>query len=152
MRVTRARYGMLSLNSVGSESNVRMIHSVASDSVVAQIAKHATTPARLLLEVNLAGEETKSGVAPAEVEAFLQRASEHEAVAFEGLMTMPPLALEPDETRPYFIRLRELAAELEPRWSPRHSFGALSMGTSQDYAVAAQEGATIVRIGSTLYA
>lgn len=130
---------------------VRLIHSVASDSVVEQVARHATGPARLLLEVNLAGEESKSGIAPQQVEGFLERASEHDLVRFEGLMTMPPPVTDPEQARPWFERLRALAAELGGRWSPRHEFTVLSMGTSQDYSVAVEEGATIVRIGSTLY-
>jgi uncharacterized pyridoxal phosphate-containing UPF0001 family protein len=95
-----------------------------------------TIPA--LLEVNLSGEEAKSGVAPSEVGGFLERYP-----VIRGLMTMPPLAEDPEASRPYFRRLRELADE--------HGLQELSMGTSQDYRVAADEGTTIVRVGSTIF-
>jgi len=96
-----------------------------------------TIPA--LLEVNLSGEETKSGVAPDEIGRYLALYPE-----LRGLMTMPPLADDPEASRPYFRRLRELAEE--------HGLRELSMGTSQDYRIAADEGATFVRVGSVLYA
>jgi pyridoxal phosphate enzyme (YggS family) len=130
---------------------VRMIHSVESESVMRQIDRHADGQAQLLLEVNIAGEESKHGVRPEEVERFLEKAAQFEAVRFAGLMTMPPLVSDPEETRPYFATLRELAERLGPAWSPRHEFGVLSMGTSQDYEVAVEEGATICRLGSVLY-
>jgi pyridoxal phosphate enzyme (YggS family) len=119
---------------------VRYIHSVASDSVLAQLERHAQPETEVLIEVNVSGEEGKSGVAPAELDAFLLRCP----VTVVGLMTMPPLATDPEQSRPYFAALRELA---ERRGLPQ-----LSMGTSQDYVVAAQEGATIVRLGTNLYA
>jgi pyridoxal phosphate enzyme (YggS family) len=130
---------------------VRLIHSVGSESVMRQIERHAAEPARVLLEVNVAGEESKSGVAPAEVDSFLETASRYGQVRFAGLMTMPPLAGEPEEARPWFAALRELAARLAGNWSPRHDFSILSMGTSQDYEVAVEEGATICRLGTVLY-
>ena len=120
--------------------HVRLIDSVASESVLAQLERHGTPDTEVLLEVNLAGEESKSGIAPDELPAFLERAP----IRVTGLMTMPPLAENPEESRRYFAQLRELAA--------RHDLHRLSMGTSQDYVVAAEEGATIVRIGTTLYA
>jgi len=110
-----------------------LVHSVDSDSA----ARRLTVPA--LLEVNLSGEGSKSGVAPEEVGAFVARYP-----LVRGLMTMPPLAPDAEASRPYFRRLRELAAE--------HGLGDLSMGTSQDYRVAVQEGATLVRVGSTIFA
>lgn len=112
-----------------------LCHSLASRSA----ARRLTIPA--LVEVNLAGEETKSGVAPEELDAFLAAAREA-GVDVRGLMTMPPLAHNPETSRPYFRRLRELAAV--------HGLAELSMGTSQDYRVAAEEGATLVRVGSVL--
>jgi pyridoxal phosphate enzyme (YggS family) len=118
---------------------VRLVHSVASDSVLAQLERHGTPETQVLVEVNVAGEESKSGVAPADLPAFLERCP----VTVVGLMTMPPFAEDPEASRRYFAALRELAHEL----GLRH----LSMGTTQDFAVAAQEGATIVRIGSRLY-
>jgi PLP dependent protein len=109
-----------------------LVHSLDSESA----AKRLTIPA--LVEVNLSGEATKSGVPPEELGAFLALYPD-----VRGLMTMPPLADDPEASRPYFVRLRELAAE--------HGLEELSMGTSQDYRVAAEEGATYVRVGSTLY-
>jgi hypothetical protein len=118
---------------------VRYIESVSSDSVLAQLARHATPQTEVLVEVNIAGEAGKSGVAPAELGAFLERCP----VTVVGLMTMPPLASTPEQSRPYFAALRELG--------DRHGLRHLSMGTSQDYVAAIQEGATIVRLGTSLY-
>jgi pyridoxal phosphate enzyme (YggS family) len=117
---------------------VRLIHSVASDSALAQLEKH---PAKeVLVQVNVAGEEGKAGVAPDELADFVARCP----VPVSGLMTMPPFTENPEDSRPHFARLAELAAE--------HGLERLSMGTTQDYEVAVQEGATIVRLGSVLYA
>jgi pyridoxal phosphate enzyme (YggS family) len=113
-----------------------LCHSLASSSAAARL----TIPA--LVEVNLSGEESKSGVEPEALAAFLAEAREL-GVDVRGLMTMPPLAADPEASRPYFRRLRELAGE--------HGLAELSMGTSQDYRVAAEEGATLVRVGSVLY-
>jgi uncharacterized pyridoxal phosphate-containing UPF0001 family protein len=118
---------------------VRLIHSVSSDSVLDQLGKHGTPGTEVLVEVNLSGEESKSGVAPAGLDDFIERCP----VRVSGLMTMPPLAQDPQASRPYFSRLRELAAE--------RGLERLSMGTSQDYRVAVEEGATIVRVGTILY-
>jgi PLP dependent protein len=120
--------------------HVRYIHSVASESALAQLARHGTPDTRVLIEVNVAGEAGKSGIAPSDLPGFLERC----AVPVVGLMTMPPLAAQPEDNRPHFAALADLAAQ--------HGLSELSMGTSQDYAVAAQEGATIVRLGTTLYA
>ncbi len=109
-----------------------LVHSLDSESAAGRL----TIPA--LVEVNLSGEPTKSGVAPDELSAFLSLYGD-----VRGLMTMPPLADEPETSRPYFRRLRELAHE--------HGLAELSMGTSQDYRVAAEEGATYVRLGSVLW-
>ena len=115
----------------------RLIHSVASESALRQLEKH---PAReVLLEVNVAGEEGKAGIAPEELPEYLERCP----VPVTGLMTMPPFADDPEESRPHFARLAELAAG--------HGLTRLSMGTTQDYEVAVQEGATIVRLGTVLY-
>jgi pyridoxal phosphate enzyme (YggS family) len=109
-----------------------LLHSLGSESA----ARRVTVPA--LLEVNLSGEGSKSGVAPEEVGAYVARCP-----LIRGLMTMPPLATEPESSRPYFRRLRELAAE--------HGLPELSMGTSQDYRIAVEEGATLVRVGATIF-
>ena len=120
--------------------HVALIHSVASDSALRQLERHGTPDTEILVEVNAAGEEGKAGVAPAELGAFIARCP----VRVTGLMTMPPFTDDPASSRPYFAALRELARE--------HGLHHLSMGTSQDYRVAAEEGATIVRLGTSLYA
>jgi PLP dependent protein len=117
--------------------NVRLIHSVASDSALRKLEEH---PAKeVLLQVNVAGEEGKAGIDPAELGDFIARCP----VPVTGLMTMPPFVERAEDNRRHFARLAELAAE--------HGLGRLSMGTTQDYEVAAEEGATIVRLGSVLY-
>jgi pyridoxal phosphate enzyme (YggS family) len=131
---------------------VRLIHSVESESVLRQLERNASGRLRVLLEVNLAKEASKYGVDPAAVDGFLEGAESYEKVSFAGLMTMPPLATEPEQARPYFSALRELAERLGRDWAPRHDFGVLSMGTSQDFEVAVEEGATVLRLGSVLYA
>jgi PLP dependent protein len=118
---------------------VELIHSVASDSALRQLERHGTPSTEILVEVNVAGEEGKAGIAPAELPAFLERAP----VRVTGLMGMPPFADDPEQSRPHFAALRELA--------DAHGLHRLSMGTSQDYAVAVEEGATIVRVGSVLF-
>jgi pyridoxal phosphate enzyme (YggS family) len=118
---------------------VRWIHSVASDSALKELEKHAAPQTEVLVEVNIAREEGKSGIDPGELDAFLERCP----VKVVGLMTMPPMTQRPEDSRRWFAALAELAGERGLR--------ELSMGTSQDYAVAAQEGATIVRIGTILY-
>src|SRR5256885_2567515 len=122
--------------------HVRYIHSVASDSALRELGKHGTPQTQVLVEVNVAGEEGKAGIAPAELDGFLERGAGG-PYSVVGLMTMPPFARDPEDSRRWFAALRELAE--------RHGLRELSMGTSQDYAVAAQEGATIVRIGARLY-
>jgi uncharacterized pyridoxal phosphate-containing UPF0001 family protein len=118
---------------------VRYIHSVASDSALAQLARHGTADTRVLIEVNVAGEAGKSGISPDQLPGFLERCP----VAVVGLMTMPPMARQPEDSRPHFATLAQLASD--------HGLPELSMGTSQDYGVAVAEGATIIRLGSTLY-
>jgi hypothetical protein len=109
-----------------------LVHSLGSESAAARLSAPA------LVEVNLSGEESKSGVAPEQIGELLAAYAE-----VCGLMTMPPAATDPEASRPFFRRLRELAAE--------HGLPELSMGTSQDYRIAAEEGATLVRVGSVLY-
>jgi PLP dependent protein len=113
-------------------STCELVHSLASESA----AKRLTVPA--LVEVNLAGEATKSGVPPEDLPELLAAYPD-----VRGLMTMPPETDDPEASRPYFRRLRELAGE--------HGLAELSMGTSQDYRVAVGEGATLIRVGSVLY-
>ncbi|HTZ07289.1 MAG TPA: YggS family pyridoxal phosphate enzyme [Gaiellaceae bacterium] len=109
-----------------------LCHSLDSESAARKLAIPA------LVEVNLSGEPTKSGVEPADLPRFLELYAD-----VRGLMTMPPATADPEESRPFFRRLRELAAE--------HGLRELSMGTSQDYRIAAEEGATYVRVGSVLW-
>jgi hypothetical protein len=109
-----------------------LVHSLDSDSAARRLAIPA------LLEVNLSGEQSKSGVAPEDVSAYVERYP-----LIRGLMTMPPLAADPEASRASFRRLRELARE--------HDLRELSMGTSQDWRVAVEEGATLIRVGSVLY-
>ena len=120
---------------------VRWIHSVASDSALKELGRHATSDTEVLVEVNIAGEEGKSGVDPGELDGFLERCP----VTVVGLMTMPPMAQRPDSVG----LLRDHAALA--RLAGERGLPELSMGTSQDYAVAVQEGATIVRLGTILY-
>lgn len=118
---------------------VELIHSVASDSALRQLERHGRPETRVLIEVNVADEAEKAGIAPPQLGEFIARCP----VPVVGLMTMPPFATDPEDSRPHFARLAELAAE--------HGLRELSMGTSQDYGVAAEEGATIVRLGTVLY-
>jgi PLP dependent protein len=123
--------------------HVRLIHSVASESVLRELARHrelARPGLRVLIEVNIAGEAGKEGVAPERLDAFIEDCP----VPVAGLMTMPPPASEPERSRRWFATLRELACA--------RGLAQLSMGTTQDYLVAIEEGATIVRIGTRLYA
>jgi uncharacterized pyridoxal phosphate-containing UPF0001 family protein len=109
-----------------------LVHSLASESAARRLAVPA------LVEVNLSGEDSKSGIAPADLPHFLRLYD-----AIRGLMTMPPETSDPEQSRRYFRRLAQLGRE--------HGLSELSMGTSQDYRVAAEEGATVVRVGSVLY-
>jgi pyridoxal phosphate enzyme (YggS family) len=122
--------------------HVRLIHSVASDSALHELERHrelARPGLRILVQVNVAGEPGKAGVAAEELDSFIARSP----LPVAGLMTMPPLAADPQASRPWFAALRELGRE--------RGLEQLSMGTSQDYIVAVEEGATIVRIGTKLY-
>jgi PLP dependent protein len=123
--------------------HVRLIHSVASDSVLRELERHrelARPGLRILIEVNVAREPGKAGVAPDELDAMIERSP----LPVAGLMTMPPLSPDPEDSRRWFAALRELA---DARGLPE-----LSMGTTQDYLIAVEEGASIVRIGTRLYA
>lgn len=123
--------------------HVRLIHSLASESALRELqrqAQRARPGLRVLIEVNLAGDPSKEGIAPELLPSFLARSP----LPVAGLMTMPPLTHDPEQSRPHFRRLRELARE--------HGLPELSMGTTQDFRVAVQEGATIVRIGTRLFA
>jgi PLP dependent protein len=117
----------------------RLIHSVASDSALEQLSRHGDAETEILIEVNVAGEQGKGGFAPDRLAEVLERCP----VRATGLMTMPPFGTDPEGSRPHFARLAELAAE--------HGLERLSMGTSQDWPVAVEEGATTIRLGTALY-
>lgn len=122
--------------------HVRLIHSLASESALRELERHAERARpglRVLIEVNLAGDPAKAGIAPEHLDDFIARSP----VPVAGLMTMPPLSGDPEGSRPWFRRLREMAQA--------RGLAELSMGTTQDFAVAVGEGATIVRIGTRLY-
>jgi pyridoxal phosphate enzyme (YggS family) len=123
--------------------HVRLIHSVASLSALRELERHKDTAKaglQVLVEVNVAGEQGKAGIAPQELDIYLEQCP----VPVAGLMTMPPATRDPDQSRRWFCALRELAGE--------RGLSQLSMGTSQDYEAAVEEGATIVRLGSSLLA
>ena len=122
--------------------HVRLIHSVASESVLAELERrreHARPGLEILLEVNVAAEQGKAGIAPEEIDRYIEAAP----FPVAGLMTMPPITARAEDSRRWFAALRALADERGLR--------ELSMGTTQDYLVAVEEGATIVRIGTRLY-
>jgi len=119
--------------------HVRLIHSVASDSALEQLARHARPGLEMLVQVNVAGEPEKAGIDPGELGAFIGRCR----FPPSGLMVMPPAAERPEDSRRWFAATRELAE--------RHGLTRLSMGTSQDYVVAVEEGATLVRLGQILF-
>jgi hypothetical protein len=123
--------------------HVRLIHSLASESALRELARNADRARpglRVLIEINLAADPSKHGIAPELLPSFIERSP----FPVAGLMTMPPLANDAEHSRPYFRRLSELGRA--------HGLSELSMGTTQDFAVAVEEGATIVRIGTRLYA
>lgn len=117
---------------------VRLVHSVWSERVLSQLDRHARPETEVLIQVNVAGEEGKGGVAPPDLAETIARCP----VRVVGLSTMPPYAPDPEGSRPHFVRLAELAGE--------HGLERLSMGTSQDWRVAVAEGATTIRLGSAL--
>ena len=117
----------------------RLIHSVATDSVLDQLARHGTPETEVLVEVNVSGEVGKGGVEPESLAEFIARCP----VRVGGLMTMPPFSEDPEHSRAHFARLAELAAA--------NGLARLSMGTSQDWRVAVQEGATMIRLGTALF-
>jgi uncharacterized pyridoxal phosphate-containing UPF0001 family protein len=118
---------------------VRLIHSVSTDSVLERLGRQPETATEVLVQVNVAGEQGKGGVDPAELGAFIERCP----VRVSGLSTMPPFTEDPEVSRPHFARLARLAAE--------HGLERLSMGTTQDWPVAVEEGATIIRLGTALF-
>ncbi len=132
---------------------VSLIHSVDSARLVWELAKRAPEggTVEVLFQVNVSGEEAKYGVSEGEVEALLEAAARTEGrVCARGFMTLAPLVEDPEDVRYVFAKLRAIRDRLSPRWSPHFDLSELSMGMSGDYAVAVEEGATLVRIGRTL--
>lgn len=129
---------------------VRLIHSLDSERLAAEIARRAEGPARVLVELNIAEESTKGGIVPPRLRAFVEDVSVHPDLVIGGLMAMPPQQPDGERNRRHFAETRRLAEELRREWEGRHDFRDLSMGTSQDYLVAAEEGATMVRVGRGL--
>jgi len=130
---------------------VRLIHALESESAAAAVDRRAQTPQDVLVEVNVACDPHKYGVSPERLDPFLELLATLDRVRVRGLMTMPPAVPEPEGSRGAFAALRELATRSAERWEGRHRFDVLSMGTSQDYLVAVEEGATVIRLGGALY-
>jgi pyridoxal phosphate enzyme (YggS family) len=131
---------------------VSLIHSVDSTRLVEELARRATEGGiDVLLQINVGGEFSKYGVSEGEVEALLAAAAGTGGrVRAKGFMTLAPLVEDPEDVRYVFAKLRAIRDRLSPRWSPHFDLSELSMGMSGDYAVAVEEGATLVRIGRTL--
>lgn len=130
--------------------SVRLVHSVDSLRLAEEFARRSEGPMRVLVEVNVAEEPTKGGILPPRLRAFVDDVSARTDLVIGGLMAMPPLHPDAEMSRPYFASVRRLAEELATEWQGRHDVSDLSMGTSQDYLVAAEEGATMVRVGRGL--
>ncbi len=124
-------------------AHVNRLHSLDSERLIAEIDRHASHPIICYVEVNVSGEESKQGIHPDELPALLRAAAKSSHVIVSGLMTVAPVVDDPELTRPIFARLRELAGA--------HSFSALSMGMTDDYTVAVEEGATVVRVGRAIF-
>jgi len=129
---------------------VQLIHSLSTESAAQQIDARSPAPQDVLVEVNVAGDPGKEGIAPEGVDAFLELLASLPNVRVQGLMTMPAFAEEPEQSRASFAALRALAEQAGERWRGTHALAQLSMGTSQDFEVAVEEGATLVRAGSVL--
>jgi pyridoxal phosphate enzyme (YggS family) len=131
---------------------VALVHALESESAADQMQARAAEPQDVLIEVNAAGDPSKYGIAPADLDPFLERLAALPVVRVRGLMTMPAFTEDPEGSRGAFAALRTIAADAAVRWAGTHGFDVLSMGTSQDFAVAVEEGATMVRLGSVLLA
>ncbi len=129
---------------------VSLIHSLFTESMADQLETRSTRPQDVLVEVNVTGDPGKDGVAPDALDALLERLAQQGNIRVQGLMTMPAFATDPEDSRAAFAALRVLAERSTERWAGTHSFEHLSMGTSQDFAIAVEEGATLVRVGSVL--
>ena len=127
--------------------SVRLLHSLDSAPLAAAIAARAEGPTRVLVEVNVAGESTKGGIVPPQLRAFMEDVTEQTDLVIGGLMAMPPFQTDGELNRPHFAAVRRLSEDLAAEWRGRHDFADLSMGTTLDHLVAAEEGATKVRVG-----
>jgi len=147
--------GTLQTNKVKQALNMaHLIHSLDRDSLLAELVRQCERrgqPCDVLVQVNVSGEQTKHGISPDELLPFLRRVSQQSWVRVRGLMTMAPLTADPEETRPIFRRLRELADEARALALPQVSMEHLSMGMSNDFEVAVEEGATLVRVGTAIF-
>jgi hypothetical protein len=131
--------------------HVSMIHSVDSLRLVKALDERSRRSIEVLLQVNVSGEESKYGILPSEAEAFLEQCVSYRNVCFAGLMTMAPLVVDAEEVRPVFRGLRELRDRLAGVFESRYELRHLSMGMTNDFDVAVEEGATLVRVGSVLF-
>lgn len=134
----------------GVLASTRLIHAVDSEQLAREIATRSPHPIRVLAQVNLTAEPTKYGIVPARIEGFFDEVDDLSKIVIGGLMALPPPDPDPEHSRPHFERLRTLRDELAVRWAGRHDLRELSMGTSQDFCVAVEEGATLVRIGRSV--
>ena len=133
---------------------VELIHSVDSIRLVEAIDKEAGKKgiiANILIEVNVAKEDSKFGILPEEVESFAEEAAKFSNIRIQGLMTIAPYVENPEENRPYFARLRKLSVDIAEKKVDNVNMSILSMGMTNDYQVAIEEGATMVRIGTGLF-
>lgn len=131
-----------------------LIHSVASTELAAEIDRQAAKIGKVqnvLVEVNIAGEASKAGTAVKEAPELVREIANHRNIAIQGLMTIPPFAENPEDSRPYFRVLRELAGSIARENIPNVSLKELSMGMSGDFEVAIEEGATLVRVGTAIF-
>lgn len=126
---------------------VRLLHSLDSIRLAQAIDARAEGPTRVLVEINVAEEPTKGGIVPPRLRAFIEEVSRQTDLVIGGLMAMPPFQTDAELNRPHFAAVRRLAEDLRDEWRGRHDLADLSMGTSQDHLVAAEEGATMVRVG-----
>jgi len=125
----------------------RLVHSLDSTRLAEEIAARAEGPTRLLVEVLIDDAAGKSGIVPSQLRAFVEDVTAHDWLVLGGLMAMPPPQTDAERSRPHFAAIRRLAQELAEEWAGRHDFRDLSFGTSQDYEVAVEEGATMIRVG-----
>jgi pyridoxal phosphate enzyme (YggS family) len=131
-----------------------LIHSVDSIDLAQEIDRQARKNGKvqnILIEVNVSGESSKDGVGPGDVPALLDEASRLTNIRVQGLMTMPPYSEDPEASRPWFQKLRELAADIKKEKMPNVFMNELSMGMSSDFEVAVEEGATLVRVGTAIF-